>query len=78
MCGPSTGLGASQRSLHLGNQRPQILHAIRLRVNDDQPEAQRADIVLVFQLAIHSHQRVELPAARRSSSPFLTPADARP
>jgi hypothetical protein len=54
------GLDACQRAAHLADQRSQILHPIRPRTNDDQPEGQGADIVLVFELAIHRQKRVSL------------------
>jgi hypothetical protein len=69
---------ARQGILHLADQWPEILHAIRVRANDDQPEGQHVDIVLVFQLAIHGRSASICPAARRRSSPFLTPAHPKP
>jgi hypothetical protein len=38
----------------------EILHEIRVCVNCDEAERKRAEIVLVFQLAIHRHERVKL------------------
>jgi hypothetical protein len=54
------GLDARQRAVYLTNERPEILYAVRTGANDDQPERQHGDIVLVFQLAIHGHERVDL------------------
>jgi hypothetical protein len=44
--------------MYLVDQGPQSPHPIRARTNHEHPEGQGAELVLVFELAIHRQKRV--------------------
>ena len=56
------------------DERSEIPHAVGTHPHHDDAERKCAKLVLAFKPAVHREERSDCPAARRSSSPFWTPA----
>jgi hypothetical protein len=69
---------ACQGRCDRSHEWPKILHPVGTRPNHHDAERKSMEVVLIFELAIHRQDASTLPAARRSNSPFLTPAHPSP